>query len=118
VVVFAVLSLLGGCGSDTTDGADTTTPGGLDGETLYRQSCSSCHGADLRGTNQGPSHLSIVYEPNHHPDDSFRRAIAEGVTAHHWAFGDMPPIGGLSDAEVDAIIQYVRERQTEKGFED
>ena len=87
------------------------------GAQVYGQHCASCHGVDLRGTEKGPSHLSIVYEPNHHPDDAFRSAIANGVPQHHWTFGDMAPIAGLSDEEVEAVIGFVRSEQQRLGFE-
>jgi hypothetical protein len=29
----------------------------------------------------------------------------------------MPPIEGLDDDEIDAVISYIRERQQEDGFE-
>lgn len=87
------------------------------GKALYEQSCASCHGADLRGTDKGPSHLSMVYEPGHHPDESFEAAVRQGVQQHHWNFGNMPAIGGLSDEEVQAIIDYVRSVQVDEGFE-
>ncbi len=89
----------------------------LDGAALYSANCASCHGADLRGTDKGPSHLSIVYEPNHHPDDAFRSAIRNGAAQHHWDFGDVPPIEGLTDDEVEAIIAFVRAEQESEGFE-
>lgn len=89
----------------------------LDGAALYAANCASCHGADLRGTDMGPSHLSIVYEPNHHPDDAFRSAIRNGAAQHHWDFGDMPPVEGLTDDEVEAIIAFVRAEQESEGFE-
>lgn len=108
-------ALLGaGCGGD---GGDTDASAGPDGAALYRQTCASCHGEDLRGTNRGPSHLSEVYEPGHHPDESFRAAIARGAPAHHWDFGDMPPVEGLDDDEIEAVIAYVREQQEAEGFE-
>lgn len=88
-----------------------------DGAALYQANCASCHGADLQGTEQGPSHLSIVYEPNHHGDDAFRSAIANGARQHHWNFGDMDAIEGLDDAEIDAIIGFVRSEQERQGFE-
>ncbi len=120
-LVFATCSFLAGCGGDeaeTVEGSDVAEASStVDGEALYRQACGSCHGANLEGTNLGPSHLSIVYERNHHPDEAFRRAIAQGVVAHHWNFGDMAAIPGLSDAEVEAIIEHVRARQAEEGFE-
>jgi hypothetical protein len=58
-----------------------------------------------------------VYEPNHHGDDAFRSAINAGARQHHWTFGDMEPINGLSDAEVTDIISYVRAEQERQGFE-
>ena len=61
------------------------------GEPLYQASCAQCHGADLRGTALGPSHLSVVYEPNHHGDAAFVLAARNGVRQHHWPYGDMPP---------------------------
>ncbi|MDH3302817.1 MAG: cytochrome c [Acidimicrobiia bacterium] len=79
--------------------------------------CASCHGADLRGTDKGPSQLSIVYEPNHHPDDAYRSAIANGAPQHHWTFGNMPPIGGLDSEEVEAVIAFIRSEQERQGFE-
>lgn len=103
------------CGGDEGDGSASAESS--EGAELYATNCASCHGQDLRGTDQGPSHLSVVYEPSHHSDDAFRNAVANGSPAHHWDFGDMPPRPGLDDAEVEAIIAYVRQRQEEEGFE-
>ena len=61
--------------------------------------------------------LSIVYEPNHHTDDSFRSAIANGAPQHHWPFADMEPVEGLSDDDVEAVIAFVRAEQQRQGFE-
>ncbi len=119
-VVVAVLvsaAVVVGCGSDDT-GSGATIGSPVDrGAEVYAQSCASCHGTDLRGTEKGPSHLSIVYEPNHHTDDSFRNAIANGTPQHHWNFGDMEPVGELTDDDVDAVIAYVRAEQERLGFE-
>lgn len=87
------------------------------GEPLYQQHCAQCHGADLRGTDLGPSHLSIVYEPNHHGDAAFLVAVSRGSPAHHWDFGPMQPITGLTQEDVAAITAYVREQQRINGFE-
>lgn len=117
VGISAAALTLAGCGDDDATAGTTTRPAsGADGAALYADNCASCHGGDLRGTDKGPSHLSQVYEPSHHPDDAFRSAIANGSQAHHWDFGDMPPVEGLSDGEVNAIIAYVREQQEEQGF--
>jgi mono/diheme cytochrome c family protein len=109
------LSALAACGDSADQAAPAAAPGR--GGELYAANCASCHGSDLRGTGRGPSQLSIVYEPNHHGDDSYRSAIAQGVRAHHWNFGDMPAIGGLEDDEVDAIIAFIRSEQEREGFE-
>lgn len=114
--VALALAALAACGDSTDQGALDATDAGRGGE-LYAANCASCHGSDLRGTDRGPSHLSIVYEPDHHDDDSFRSAIAQGVRAHHWNFGDMPAVGGLDDDEVDSIIAFIRSEQEREGFE-
>ena len=87
------------------------------GEPLYQAGCASCHGTDLRGTDLGPSHLSVVYEPNHHGDAAFVLAAQNGVRAHHWPFGDMPPVPGLTEQELEAVVAFVREHQRIEGFE-
>jgi mono/diheme cytochrome c family protein len=111
-MVAFVLLLFAGCGGDGEDSTSATN-----GAALYAASCASCHGKDLRGTDMGPSHLSVVYERDHHPDDSFRRAVESGVRAHHWQYGDMAPIPELSADQITAIIAYVREVQSREGLE-
>lgn len=109
---------LAGCGSVDGGRPAVADPGSIQlGAQVYAQTCASCHGADLQGTEKGPSHLSIVYEPNHHTDQSFRNAIASGAPQHHWNFGDMPPVDGLNDDEIEAVISYVRAEQDRQGFE-
>ncbi len=88
------------------------------GEDSYKRFCAACHGADLRGTEQGPSFLSIVYEPNHHADFAFTSAAKNGVPAHHWTFGDMPAIPGISDDEIIAVTAHVRSVQEAEGFDE
>lgn len=87
------------------------------GDALYQANCASCHGTDLRGTDQGPSHLSVVYEPGHHGDAAFLLAARNGTQQHHWRFGNMEPVPGLSDEDIAAIVAFVRENQRTQGFE-
>ena len=105
------------CGSSGETSAPAAPVESSEGAALYQANCASCHGDDLSGTDAGPSHLSIVYEPNHHGDDAFRSAILNGARQHHWNFGDMAPIPGLDDAQIDAIIGFVRSEQERQGFE-
>ncbi|MGO4999343.1 c-type cytochrome [Oceanisphaera sp. W20_SRM_FM3] len=86
------------------------------GKQAYNDNCASCHGADLKGTRQGPPFIHPVYEPSHHGDEAFYRAAANGVRAHHWRFGDMPPVSGVTQAEVGEIIGYIREQQRANGI--
>jgi len=69
-----VLPACGGDGAGETAAAPDLV---ARGEELYAQSCASCHGADLRGTDRGPSHLSEVYRPDHHADAAFVLAAGE-----------------------------------------
>lgn len=86
------------------------------GEALFAENCASCHGVDLKGTDAGPPFLHKVYEPSHHSDDAFYYAVKRGVRAHHWSFGNMPPVEGLSDPEIAEIIAYIRKLQRAVGI--
>ncbi len=117
--VCVILVVLAACGTsvqvDTTSAADPELIEA--GAPLYEAHCAECHGSDLRGTDRGPSHLSAVYEPNHHADGSFTLAVTRGSPQHHWNFGPMPPVVGLDQSEIDAIVAYVRDVQAREGFE-
>jgi mono/diheme cytochrome c family protein len=87
------------------------------GEQLFNQNCAVCHGANAAGTQgMGPPLIHIIYESNHHGDASFVIAVKNGVRAHHWSFGNMPAIDGVSEDDVGLIIQYVRELQRANGI--
>ena len=102
--------------------ASVSLPGTLSaraqaGRKTYDANCASCHGRDAAG-QQGvaPPLVHVIYEPGHHGDESFQRAVARGVRAHHWRFGNMPPVEGLSRRDVAAIVAYVRELQRANGI--
>ncbi len=86
------------------------------GETIFNSNCAVCHGIGGTGTNQGPTFLSRIYEPNHHGDQAFYRAAMQGVRAHHWKFGNMPPIKGMTKDLMVGIISYIRWLQREAGI--
>ncbi|SLN56307.1 Cytochrome c6 [Pseudoruegeria aquimaris] len=88
------------------------------GKRAFDANCAECHGANAAGQNGvAPPLVHKIYEPSHHGDESFQRAVAQGVRAHHWSFGNMPPVAGLSRADVAMIIAYVRELQRANGIE-
>lgn len=86
------------------------------GEALYAANCAQCHGVDATGTDQGPPFIDEVYVPSHHADGAFLVAVRNGVVRHHWDFGPMPPVGGLSDGDVADIVAYVRVLQRDAGL--
>jgi cytochrome c2 len=87
-----------------------------EGESKFNAFCSRCHGAQATGTAQGPPLVHKIYEPNHHADFAFQRAAAQGVKAHHWKFGDMPKIDGVTADDVTQIIGYIRWLQRQAGI--
>ena len=87
------------------------------GRTFFDAKCAACHGENASGVDgAGPPLVHKVYEPSHHGDMAFMLAPRRGVKAHHWRFGDMAPVPGLTDAEIKQIIVYVRELQRANGI--
>ncbi len=86
------------------------------GEQLFAVNCAGCHGANAAGSDKGPTLISPIYRPGHHGDAAFQRAVREGVPAHHWFFGDMPPVPSVSEEQVSEIIEYVRALQRASGI--
>ena len=106
-----------------TSGAQTVTVSVPDlsdaarqGAELFAANCSECHGRTAGGSSQGPPLVHKIYEPGHHADFSFQRAVNQGSPQHHWQFGDMAPVPGLLPEEVDRIVCYVRELQYANGI--
>ena len=92
-------------------------PNPAKGKALFAQKCASCHGVDLKGTDTGPAFLHRVYEPSHHGDAAFQNAVANGVRAHHWKFGNMSPVKGLTPDDVAHITAYIRMEQRKVGID-
>ena len=89
----------------------------LAGKAAFDANCASCHGANAAGQDGvAPPLVHIIYEPNHHGDRAFYLAAQQGVRAHHWPFGDMPPVEGVSEAEIGRIVAYVRTLQRANGI--
>ena len=93
------------------------SPAAQQGETLFNAQCAQCHGKNAAGTENGPPLVHKIYEPSHHSDLSFQRAAKFGVRAHHWSFGNMPPVAGITETEVDRVITYVRTLQRANGIQ-
>jgi cytochrome c len=126
VLLLAVVLLPVGCRIDSeSDSEDalvalrtaTLPPEHADGEELFITHCSVCHGRLALGTSRGPPLVHPIYAPGHHADAAFHLAVQQGVRAHHFRFGNMPPVPGLSRAEIDAVVAYVRWLQRTAGIE-
>lgn len=86
--LITVVALLAGCSETSTDGS-----------VLYMRSCSTCHNDDLSG-RVGPA-LGAGSEAAGRSDAFYQMVIREG--------GDrMPANPSLSEAQVDALIEFIR----------
>ena len=81
------------------------------GKVKFEAYCIRCHGKDAQGSSHGPPLVDEIYNPDHHADQAFRWAVKDGVTQHHWHFGNMPPITKATPEDVAHIIAYVRQLQ-------
>lgn len=87
------------------------------GKRAFDAVCAACHGENAAGKmGFGPPLVHKIYEPSHHGDMAFLVAAQQGVRAHHWEFGNMPPQPQLTQAEVKTIIAYGRELQRANGI--
>lgn len=87
------------------------------GNRAYDATCAACHGINAQGQDGiAPPLVHRIYEPSHHGDMAFVLAAQNGVRAHHWNFGNMPAVEGVTKADVLNIVAYVRALQRENGI--
>lgn len=109
-----------GAGGDVL--AEVILPDGLSqdaqiGKLAFEAKCAACHGNNAAGQDGvAPPLVHVIYEPGHHGDESFQRAAAMGVRGHHWPFGNMSPVEGITRGDVTMIIAYIRELQRANGI--
>lgn len=87
------------------------------GEVRYRSLCARCHGDMLQGSDEGPPLHDPVYASSRHGDLAFYHAVNNGVRQHHWQFGDMPMLTGITPEQVSDIVHFVRNTQRIAGIE-
>ena len=96
---------------------DTFSDSARIGQTAFNAKCAACHGPTAGGIEgAGPPLVHVIYEPSHHADVAFFRAAEMGVRAHHWTFGNMPPVEGITRAEIGEIVAYLRAVQRANGI--
>lgn len=87
------------------------------GQRIFDAKCAACHGVNAAGQKGvAPPLVHKIYEPSHHSDMAFILAAKNGVRAHHWNFGNMPAVEGITDGEVKLVTAYIRELQRENGI--
>lgn len=87
------------------------------GRSLFLANCSKCHGAELQGTDKGPPLAHKLYRRSHHADLTIHYAVRDGAKQHHWQFGNMPPVEGLSPEQVEHIVSFIRQQQRKAGIQ-
>lgn len=99
-----------------------TLPEGLSenarhGKTIFDAQCATCHGENAAGKDgRAPPLVHKIYEPGHHSDQAFILAARNGVRAHHWRFGNMPPVEGVTQGDIKMVTAYIRELQRANGI--
>jgi mono/diheme cytochrome c family protein len=87
-----------------------------DGRRAFEVRCAACHGVYGAGTDKGPPLTHKIYQPSHHADQAFEIAAKFGARAHHWKFGDMPPVADITAGEIPLIIDFIRAVQRANGI--
>lgn len=79
----------------------------IDGAELFRRTCAMCHGPDGKATTPVAKRMGVKdLSTSQLTDEQIRGAIETGIRG---AKGVMPAYGGrFSEAELAAIVQYVR----------
>jgi mono/diheme cytochrome c family protein len=80
-----------------------TSPSTIDVQALFASTCSFCHGDGGRAAGKGPQLMNTT-----RTDEFLRDRIKNGKEGAMPAFGQM-----LSDADIDAIVKYIRELKPE-----
>lgn len=86
------------------------------GQKAFNENCAACHGVNGAGTQVGPPLIHDIYNPGHHSNESFNRAVTSGVQQHHWPYGDMPPQKHVRFVDMIDILTFVREVQQQNGI--
>jgi cytochrome c len=92
------------------------TPRAAAGQLKFNENCAACHGFNGQGTKIGPPLIHDIYNPGHHNNAAFTRAVLKGVQQHHWRYGNMPPQPQIGFSDMANIMAFVREVQEHNGI--
>ena len=71
------------------------------GAQRFMEYCAGCHGADGRGGDKAPSLVAPSITAKHSDSELFR-------IVHDGTRGGMPPFAQIGEANISAVLQYVR----------
>jgi mono/diheme cytochrome c family protein len=77
------------------------------GKAVYDKKCATCHGKDGAGNEKMGAMLKVEFralgskDVQAKKDEELRKDIVEGT-------GKMKPVKGMTDAEIENVIAYVR----------
>ena len=92
------------------------SPRAVAGQARFNEICAACHGVNGQGTVTGPPLIHTYYNPGHHNNAAFTRAVLKGVKQHHWTYGDMPAQSQIGFSDMANITKFVREVQEQNGI--
>ena len=72
------------------------------GAQRFMEYCAGCHGADARGGEKAPS-LVVLANIGSRSDAELFQIVHDGTR------GGMPPFAQIGDANIEAVVRYVRE---------
>jgi mono/diheme cytochrome c family protein len=113
-----------GNGEDA-EAEETAQATNVSGEDLYTQNCAKCHGEDAGGRMDGTLAPSLLTVFDRHAEATILGILRNGIIMPHggpimppWQNGYMYPDSRLSDEELEAIVDYLRELGGGEGTED
>ena len=87
------------------------------GQVVFNTNCAQCNGVDAAGGLGGPPLIHNIYNPGHHANEAFIRAVRNGVRQHHWQFGDMPSQPQVAFGDMVFLLKFIREVQQQNGIQ-
>jgi cytochrome c oxidase cbb3-type subunit III len=98
-IVFTLASILFfGCALQTSQGQRSNARPGAQ---QFMEYCAGCHGADGKGGDKAPSLVDPSNTANRSDSELFR-------IVHDGTKSGMPPFAQIGDANIGAVVQYVR----------
>lgn len=82
-----------------------------EGFALFRDHCVKCHSLNQQGGRVGPE-LNVPQNVTEYRDDAFLRAWIRDP--QQFRVSVMPPSPGLNDAQLDALLAYLRAMKSQK----